>query len=283
MRAFFKYAQHSKTLPVEFPGMTPKHRDALLPDSNPIEEQQRAADLSPALVVGSRNVTSDWMSEIGRRLITLMPYKAVGTTVFMTVFFIAYLQLLHHPVNSVTLMPLTPVDHWIGFEPWSLAIYLTLWVYVSLAPALIKSKQVLFGYGATIGIVCIIGLIIFWLWPTAVPAPQIDWARFPGFGALKNVDGTGNACPSLHVATAVFSGFWLHRLLRLIRVPSWLLIFNVLWCAAIVYSTMATKQHVFLDAAAGVALGTIGALLSLKLLMRHENTNQPRTIPTQYK
>jgi hypothetical protein len=94
--------------------------------------------MGSALVVGARTGTPDWMVEIGQRLITLMPYKAVGTTVFMTVFFIAYLQLLHHPVNTVTLMPLTPIDHWIGFEPWSLVIYLTLWVYVSLAPALIK-------------------------------------------------------------------------------------------------------------------------------------------------
>lgn len=239
--------------------------------------------MGSALVVGARTGTPDWMVEIGQRLITLMPYKAVGTTVFMTVFFIAYLQLLHHPVNTVTLMPLTPIDRWIGFEPWSLVIYLTLWVYVSLAPALIKSKQVLFGYGLSIGIVCIIGLVIFWLWPTAVPTPQIDWARFPGFGALKNVDGTGNACPSLHVATAVFSGFWLHRLLRPSRAPSWLLLFNVLWCVAIVYSTMATKQHVFLDAAAGVVLGTIGAIWSLRLLMRHENPEGPRTMTPPHK
>jgi hypothetical protein len=241
-----------------------------LSDSNSIEEQQRATDLRSTGASGSENGTSGWLTDIGHRLITLMPYKAIGTTLFMTLFFMAYLQLLHHPVNPVTLMPLTPVDRWIGFEPWSLVIYLTLWVYVSLAPALIKSKRVLFGYGATIGVVCIVGLVIFWLWPTAVPAPQINWARFPGFGALKNVDGTGNACPSLHVATAVFSGFWLHRLLRLIRVPSWLLLFNTLWCVAIVYSTLATKQHVFWDAAAGTVLGAAFALMSLQWLLRHE-------------
>lgn len=264
-----------------------KKRDTLLPNSNPIdniprEKGHRADDLSPALLVGPRNLASGWMSEIGHRLITLMPYKAVGTTVFMTLFFVAYLHLLHHPVHPVTMMPLTPIDHWIRFEPWSLPIYLTLWVYVSLVPALIESKRVLFGYAAAIGGVCVIGLVIFWLWPTAVPAPQIDWAQFPGFGALKNVDGTGNACPSLHVATAVFSGFWLHQLLRLSRAPSWLLIFNALWCVAIIYSTMATKQHVFLDVAAGVVLGAVGAIFSLKLLLRHEKAISPRTIANPY-
>ena len=29
---------------------------------------------------------------------------------------------------------------------------------------------------------------------------------------LKSMDASGNACPSLHVATAVFSGIWLHHL-----------------------------------------------------------------------
>lgn len=226
-----------------------------------------------------KSADAGWLTEIGHRLLTLMPYKAVGTTVLMTLFFIIYLHLLHHPVNPVTIMLLTPVDHWIAFEPWSLAIYLSLWVYVSLPPALLLSGRALFGYGAAITGVCMVGLLIFWLWPTAVPAPQIDWARFPGFGALKNVDGTGNACPSLHVATAVFSGFWLHRLLRLIHVPSWLLIFNILWCAAIIYSTMATKQHVFLDVIAGVVLGSLGAVFSLKWLMRYEKECPPRRIP----
>ncbi|HQT42425.1 MAG TPA: phosphatase PAP2 family protein [Halothiobacillus sp.] len=240
-------------------------------------EQSNRQDIDAEGTVSLRthpgNVPTHWVFNIGHRLVTDMPYKAIGTTVFMTLFFIVYLQLLHYPVNPVTIMPLTPMDHWIVFEPWSLTIYLTLWVYVSLPPALILSRRVLFGYGASMGMVCLIGLVIFWLWPTAVPTPQIDWARFPGFAALKGVDGTGNACPSLHVAAAVFSGFWLHQLLRLIRVPGWMSVFNALWCVAIVYSTMATKQHVFWDAAAGFALGAAGALLSLHWSMPHEKVS----------
>jgi membrane-associated phospholipid phosphatase len=219
-----------------------------------------------------------WLAEIGQRLIALVAYKAIGTAVFMTIFFIIYLQLLHHPVHPVTIMPLTPMDHWIAFEPWSLALYLSLWVYVSLAPALIWAKPVLFGYVASIGVVCLIGLGVFWLWPTAVPPPAINWVLFPGFDALKSVDGTGNACPSLHVATAVFSGFWLHRLLRLIGVPAWLIVLNAVWCAAIVYATLATKQHVFWDVAAGGLLGAVGALIALHFLMRYE-TSPARTLP----
>lgn len=205
-----------------------------------------------------------------QRLRAHMPLKAFGTTLLMTVFFWIYLHLLHNPVHPVTIMPLTPIDHWVSFLPQSLPVYLSLWLYVSLPPALIWSRPVLFGYGVSIAGVCAVGLLIFWQWPTAVPPPEIDWAHYPGFGALKAVDGTGNACPSLHVATAVFSGIWLHFLLRqmgLSRRWQW---GNALWCAAIVLSTLTTRQHVFWDAAAGAALGVGVAWPSLAVLWRWE-------------
>lgn len=205
-----------------------------------------------------------------RRLRTHMPTKAIGTTLLMTGFFILYLHLLHHPVHPVTIMPLTPIDHWLGFFPESLPVYLSLWGYVSLPPALLGSYRVLLGYGVSITAVCLLGLLIFWLWPTAVPTPVIDWANYPGFASLKAVDGTGNACPSLHVATAVFSAIWLHFLLREMGFSRRWQWGNAAWCAAIVMSTITTRQHVFLDAAAGLALGGLAGGLSLWWLWRWE-------------
>lgn len=211
-----------------------------------------------------------WHRVLARRAVEMVPLKAFGTMAFMVVFFVAYIHLLRDPVFAVTIMPLTPVDHWIGFEPSALFVYITLWVYVSLPPALMPNRRLLIGYGLAVGGLCLAGLLVFLFWPTAVPAPRVDWGSYPGFSMLKGVDGTGNACPSLHVATAVFSGIWLHRLLRDIRSPVPLLLFNALWCLAIVYSTMATKQHVFLDAAAGATLGILAALLSLAWLLPRE-------------
>jgi len=76
------------------------------------------------------------------------------------------------------------------------------------------------------------------------------------------VDAAGNACPSLHVATAVFSGFWLHWLLPTVGLGGRTRLTSAVWCTAIAYSTMATKQHVALDVAAGAALGFTLAWLS---------------------
>lgn len=107
-------------------------------------------------------------------------------------------------------------------------------------------------------------LIIFYIWPTAVPVAHIDWAQYPNVDFLKNVDASGNACPSLHVATAFFSGIWLHYLLRHFGAPLWILSINSIWCLGIIYSTIAIRQHVAVDVWAGLALAGVAGLISLR-------------------
>jgi membrane-associated phospholipid phosphatase len=139
-----------------------------------------------------------------------------------------------------------------------------LWVYVSLPPALLATRRELYAYGISMAGTCLAGLSVFYFWPTAVPAANIDWAQYPGVDFLKSMDASGNACPSLHVATAVFSGIWLHHLLRRLGAPPWIRIFNWVWCIGIVYSALATRQHVAVDVLAGLALGVLAAFLSLR-------------------
>ncbi|MHB1232699.1 MAG: phosphatase PAP2 family protein [Burkholderiales bacterium] len=190
--------------------------------------------------------------------------KGIGTTLFISLFFVAYFYVLKAPIYPATVMPVTALDRLIGFQPLALPLYLSLWVYVSLPPALLATRRELYGYGLAMAATCLAGLIIFYFWPTVVPASLIDWARYPGVDFLKNMDASGNACPSLHVATAVFSGIWLHHLLRRFSAPSWIHGFNWLWCIGIVYAALATRQHVSIDVLAGLMLGILAAYLSLR-------------------
>ncbi len=182
-------------------------------------------------------------------------FKSLGTTAFMWLFFVAYFALLRHPNGPVTTMPMTALDRWIGFQPWALPFYLSLWVYVSLPAALMSSRREIVGFGVRIGALCLIGLAVFYVWPTQMPPYPIDWAQHPGFTILRGVDASGNACPSLHVATAVFAAFWLNWMAPTLGFGTRFRRANVLWCAAIVFSTMAVKQHVVVDVLAGAALG----------------------------
>jgi membrane-associated phospholipid phosphatase len=196
--------------------------------------------------------------------------KAIGTTAFISTFFVAYFYVLRHPAYAPTVMPVLWLDRAIGFEPLALPLYLSLWLYVSLLPAFIATRTELYRYGASMALMCALGLSIFYFWPTGAPTPDIDWSRYPDMDFLKNIDASGNACPSLHVATAFFTAIWFPRLLRRFGGPWWILVFNWAWCAGIVYSTIAIRQHVAVDAAAGLVLGGVAACLSLACLsLRH--------------
>lgn len=187
--------------------------------------------------------------------------KTVGVTAFIVVFFLAYFRLLHSPIFPVTVMPLTPLDHWIPFTPTTLIIYLSLWLYVPLAPVMLPTKRELYACGWEAGGVALVGLGIFLFWPTTIPAPAIDWSDHPRFEFLKTIDASGNACPSLHVAFAVFTAIRVHGTLSAIGISSRVRVANWLWCVAIIYSTLSTKQHVVVDALAGALLGVLGGTL----------------------
>ena len=212
-------------------------------------------------VVARRGIGGNVM-RAARLVLTHFWLKAIGTTVIMTLFFMAYFHLLRHPAGPVTTMPLTLVDRWIGFQPWALPIYLSLWFYVCLPPTLMVSRWELVRFGAGISAVCLFGLGVFALWPTQVPSMQAFYALHPGFELLRGIDASGNACPSLHVATAVFAALWFDRLLPRLGLGSAARGLNALWCALIVYSTMAVKQHVLVDAVSGAALGVCGAWIA---------------------
>jgi membrane-associated phospholipid phosphatase len=151
------------------------------------------------------------------------------------------------------------MDRWIGFSPLALVPYLSLWIYCSLPVMLMPTRSRLLNFGVWIGLMCLFALTIFYWWPNAVPPVDIDWAQYPGVAFLKEMDAAGNACPSLHVAAAVYSSFWLHWLMRGLRLGWRTQMIQVVWGVAIVYSTMATKQHVSLDVLAGMVLGAVFA------------------------
>jgi len=196
-----------------------------------------------------------WPRAAARHLAALWWLKLPGITAGMVVFFAAYFQLLHHPIRPPFVMPLTAVDRWVGFTPAALPLYLSLWVYVSLAPGLAANLGQLRAWFLAAIALGLAGLGLFYLFPTAVPPFDTVWAQGSAFAFLKNTDASGNACPSLHVAFAVLTAFVIARRLRDLGAGAGVRALNGLWCAGIVWSTLATRQHVLLDAVAGTVLG----------------------------
>ena len=210
-----------------------------------------------------------WYQQIAKIIPKQLALKSIGTTLFISLFLGAYFYLLKNTAYPIMLMPTIWLDKLVSFQPAALPVYLSLWLYVSLPPAFIATRRELYSYGLAVSLTCVCGLIIFYFWPTAAPVADIDWAKYPNMVFLKDLDASGNACPSLHVTTAIFSGMWLNHLLRRFKTPLWLRTFNWIWCIGIIYSTMATRQHVAVDVIAGLLLGGVAASLSLhgKLLI----------------
>ena len=205
-----------------------------------------------------------WTTELVYRMRRHFTLKLLGTTAITTLFFVAYFQLLRHPVFPVTPMPLTAVDRLIPFRPEALFPYLSLWLYIGVGPGMQRNFAELSVYGLWMVAMCLAGLGFFYFWPTAVPPMGFDASGFPGFQLLQGVDAAGNACPSMHVAAAMFTVIRIEHVLRGIGAPRWLRAFNLLWFAAIAWSTLATRQHVALDAVGGALLGIAFALPSLR-------------------
>jgi len=214
------------------------------------------------------NQRTPWYRHAAAATLKYAYLKSIGTMLFIALFFGAYFYVLNDPAHPPTVLPITLLDRLIGFRTLALPMYLSLWVYVSLPPALLETRRELYGYAMAMAGTCLAGLIIFYFWPTAVPAASIDWPSYPEMDFLSRVDAAGNACPSLHVATAVFSGVWLHYLLRRCGAPLWVLIVNWVWCIGIVYSAMATRQHLAIDVSGGLVLGVLASYLSLRQHVR---------------
>jgi membrane-associated phospholipid phosphatase len=209
----------------------------------------------------------NWYRQPVRRLLWHLPLKVAGLVLYMLVFFAAYFALLRHPLFAVSQVPLTALDRLVPFCPQALVLYLSLWCYVSLAPSWLMARDELLAYLWSVIGLGASGCAFFLFWPNAVPPPQVDWSLHPGFAFLKTVDDAGNACPSLHVAFAVFSALYIGVMLRRMRAPAWMGLLNWAWCLGIVWSTLAVRQHVALDVYAGSLLGAAWFVLDRRVVV----------------
>lgn len=222
----------------------------------------------PELVVLTPVVTQRdaWARELARRIATGWVIKMLGTMFGMILFFIAYFWVLEHARGPATIMPRSSLDVLIPFQPKFLPAYLSLWFYVSFAPALLLDRREMRSYAWATFSLSALGMMFFLLWPTAAPQPEVDWSHYPSFAFLRAADAAGNACPSLHVAFAVFTAIWFERLFRQMQVWRVFHLLNWAWCACILYSTIAIRQHVLLDVIAGAILGALVVFVQLRFL-----------------
>lgn len=221
-------------------------------------------DSRSAQTVDATGSRPRWAAELGARARRSFVVTIIGTTLFNGIFFVGYFYVQRHPAYTPVLIPVTWLDQMIPFQPHALLAYVSLWVYIGAGPGLQRTFKEIAVYSLWMAALCITGLAIFYFWPTQMPRLTPDSPSLPAFALLHHLDKTGNACPSMHVAVATFTLGRIDDVLRLTRSPRWLRMANVAWFVVICYSTLAVKQHVALDDAAGALLGLAFLVPSLR-------------------
>jgi hypothetical protein len=186
-------------------------------------------------------------------------FKLVAGSALIVGFLTPYLLVQRCHLLPPTPMPISGLDRWIGFRPGLVWLYESLWLYLPIAPWLMARRTDLESYCRVLAGMSLFAFAVFLFWPTSVARPPAP-PEFVAFRLLTAIDGPVNACPSLHAAMAVFSGVCIHATFRRLGAPGILTFLSAAWGAAILYATLATKQHMAADVAAGAALGLAGCL-----------------------
>lgn len=232
---------------------------------SPFEVLERLQDPQSVRTSSTAGSRRRWNVELGARARKGFALTVIGTTFFTGLFFIGYFYVQRHPAYTPTVMPMTKLDLMVPFQPQALLAYVSLWIYIGFGPGLQRTYTALSVYVLWMVGLCVSGLVIFYFWPTQVPPLTLDASGFSGFAVLRRIDETSNACPSMHVAVATFTAVRVDDVLRSTGSPRLLRLLNAAWFILIAYSTLAIKQHVALDVAAGALLGLIFVFPSLCL------------------
>lgn len=198
------------------------------------------------------------MNETVLRVRTLLRQKLLLSVVLTGGIFGAYLLLQRNTFFPTTVLQPTGIDRLMPFVPSAVYLYESIWLLFPVAPWLMTSEAELNRYTKGLVSISLVAFALFFFFPTAVPRPKGSQEFNYLYATLVQIDRASNALPSLHCAFAVFHGLccqWVLSSGRWAGKIKWMVWF---WVVGIVVSTLLTKQHILLDAAAGIALGIAG-------------------------
>ena len=208
----------------------------------------------PASIAPPRRAAAgpgDWR----QRLRSHLPFKLALLVVVTLIYKIVYVACQQAPWTVPRRWDLTWVDRTVPFNPEWTWIYLSIYLMLPAVPFLTVGRDRLSAYLRGAGFMSSVAFAFFYLLPVELPRPH-DPSHHPLYAALTAIDRPLNCFPSMHVGFAVFSMLFLQRVRRTEwpELPVVWLWLGWIWAAAIVFSTLATKQHYLADLLAGAAL-----------------------------
>jgi membrane-associated phospholipid phosphatase len=200
------------------------------------------------------------------RLAALGPLK-LGLTVGLTLLWVTgWLAIPRWLVGAPHTLPVTALEARLPFVEGLVYAYLSIVLFMPLAPYLTVSRSVLLRHGAGFAGLTLAAFASFVLYPITMPMPP-DAGRTALFALLLQ-DTRLNNLPSLHAGYTVYSWLYWQQVLpdlpdaRARRATALLV---SAWAGVILISVLLTKQHYLLDVVAGAAAGALAYGLAFRV------------------
>ena len=165
-----------------------------------------------------------------------------------------YSLISHHRWGRPHAIPVTWVDRRVPYRPGWVWAYQSLYGLTGTVPWLAATRRQVWRYAAGLLVVTAVAFATFILWPTASPRPAGPVPA--GMAVLFAWDGPYAAAPSLHAAYLVYTLAVGRRILGR-AVPAWVWAGLALWGLAVLYATLAIREHYAVDLLAGGGLAVV--------------------------
>jgi fatty acid desaturase/membrane-associated phospholipid phosphatase len=240
------------------------HRDpntkwAELPDQ--VQETDKSISFGRILLLmweGPRPLTDQNISQ------PVLERQQLVTNLMLSCIFAALFAIFYTTASSIFLNSnvhhdlTTSIDTHVPFLPMFAVLYVTIGLFLAIAPFAMKTPAHLLPFGIALVFELMVAWFIFYVFPVAAPEVVYDHTGFVGWFMVlaDKMNLEGNLFPSLHVALATSAAWVYFEFL-----PRKLAIFTGLWASLIVASTVFTRQHYFLDMVGGMLLAITAMLI----------------------
>ncbi|WP_024698565.1 phosphatase PAP2 family protein [Pseudomonas avellanae] len=165
--------------------------------------------------------------------------------------------LTDHLQRAGQIMAPSALDRMIAFTPHAIWLYLSFFVVVPLGYFLTPLHRVRW-LSRSMRLTALCAGTIYLLWPTTMVYPVDEGTTLSSMllTVLTYVDSAQNCLPSLHMALMVLAVWGISAARRTVRT-----VVFILWVAAIAYSILQLRRHLFIDVASGAALALVAGLL----------------------
>ena len=161
---------------------------------------------------------------------------------------------------TATPIPEVYIDKIIPFHPIWIWVYVFTYLYVILTYLFFLDESNSRLFVNSFVYICLLGAVAFFFYPTIILRdpypinPESDLSSYMLYW-IRFVDEPKNCFPSFHIAMTFSTSASLYQQGKSKKL--WAILFGLL----IGYSTMAVKQHYFIDVFAGLFLGALAVIL----------------------